>query len=323
MNEQANNNLYGAETILRYLNGNMNREETRFFELALLDDELLADAVEGYRMMQKSMNDQAILNRLETIKSPAKKVEPRKAKVVQIPGFKWVGYAVAASFVVAAGWWLFSISRPDKVLPDEAESQTLMVVPAEDNAVESITNETTVSNEEKVQVTEKGKQEPIPGKTNVEKEVPAPSSVKLNDKVSALKEGKAESESKTLPNDVAVAEKLHAEQDTRTRRMLPASVQNAMQYRFTWDFSDSLKVSPKSGWNAYRKFLTGQFTPLAPLETPAKAILTIDVTGKVTEVIIEAPLTDEEKNKLEKAIKTGPEWMNHTRTKQQTTIQWQ
>jgi hypothetical protein len=323
MNEQTNNNLYQAETILRYLNGHMDREETRAFERVLIDDDLLAEAVEGYRLLQKTMSENAILEKVESIKNTTKAAESSpKASVVQMPAFRWLSYAVAASFVVAAGWWLFSLSRPDVVLPEDAGSKNLLVTPNNEVADESIT--TTPEG-----VSSEGLSKPVESKeeTGMEKakvdEKTTTTALKRADETASLKDATPASPQKMLPPDAAMAEKVIAEQEAKTRRMMPSSVQSAMQYRFTWDFADSVKVSPKNGWHAYRKFLAEQFTPMAPLEIAATAILTIDENGKIYSVKFEGPLTEEENKKLEKAIKNGPEWINHTRARQETTIQWQ
>jgi hypothetical protein len=324
MNEQANNHLYGAETILRYLNGQMNREETRIFELALLDDDLLADAVTGYRMMQTSMTDRAILDKAEELKSPVSKgKEEKKPAVVKMPALRWLGYAVAATFVVAAGWWLFNISRPNNVLPEDAAGNTQMVEPLEDKAMESTTGDVSVSAGENPLKPVTEQTEPILKKGDAPKIATVPANAKAKDAAKALPEVSPETRQQPLTHDIAIAEKMNPDKDTKARLMVPSSVQSAKQYRFTWTFEDSARVSPKSGWNAYRKFLAEQFTPVSPLETTAKAILTIEVSGMISAIAFEGTFTDEEKTKLEKAIKTGPEWKNHTRTKQQTTIQWQ
>ena len=53
MKEEKNDIIYTAEDIKRYITGAMNPQEMHAIEMAALDDPLLAEAMEGYDLMEQ------------------------------------------------------------------------------------------------------------------------------------------------------------------------------------------------------------------------------------------------------------------------------
>lgn len=312
MNGQQNNtSTYGAADILRYLDGRMDRKEQHALERAMLDDELLADAVEGYRLMRESLSDEAILVAAGKI-LPAPPQKDKAAPVLSFSKFRWIGYAAAACLVIAAAWWVIGISGSQQALPSEDENNQPAFVNADpaDKGIEN--NQVTLSDKTAPQQAEP---------SNKQSKTTSPS----------IKEDSASNNSlagvtkKPASPVLAPAETMEIQQNMadapeKARRMAPALLStDKNSSRFT--LTDSSKVVPASGWTAYREYL-GQKIPLPESNSPGSIELTIAPDGKITAVTVTGT-EEKDKTAISGVIKTGPAWKNKTGAAAKTIIRFQ
>lgn len=312
-----NHNFYDAETILKYLSGQMSREEIRVFERAMLDDEMLAEAVQGYEWLQQKETDQEILRRTPFLsKTESKLHNPNNNQLVARRVIRKFSYGIAAVCLLGVGWWLFSISRPETVLPVENTGIEKKILPAP--AFDSLppTELVTTLNT------------PVPA-TKSETKMPAESKKKFVKKNSTLINNKplSKTSEKIEENGISPSHSNQAMEIETDRmpqkRMLLAPAKARMAHRIHWNPDDSIRVSPAEGWPSYLTYLMEINMPFSLQENGGRATLTIDNTGKITTVKIEGTLTEVEKATIESRIKKGPIWINHTGKTQQTTIEWQ
>ncbi len=92
---------YNAHDIERYLNRQMNAAEMHAFERAMMDDPMLADAVDGYQSVIGKRNIDADLAELKT------KLNPKKENGKVITGFFRPWMSVAAGLVIVLTAVLF------------------------------------------------------------------------------------------------------------------------------------------------------------------------------------------------------------------------
>lgn len=326
MNAQHNNTTtYSTADLLRYLDGRMDRGELLALERAMLDDEMLADSVDGYRLMRETLSDEAILARAFNITSPVeKKKEKEIAPVVSVNRFRWLGYAAAACLVVAAGWWVFSITRPDSTLPAETNDLTNPAFVSAD-PVDSVTpdKQAVLTEDPTIAATEQSSKETATEGPAEKKTASQGNDVaKLTDKNS----GQQPAASTVFPEEATVAktEKAalsDAETRMRTQRIAPGAVSSE---RHTVNFSllDSSIASPVAGWNAYRTYLTKSLD-LPHSEKPSAIEISLNEASRITGVSVEAPIGEQEKASIIKTIQNGPAWKNKTGKPAKATIQFQ
>lgn len=164
---------YNAHDIERYLNRQMNAAEMHAFERAMMDDPMLADAVDGYQPVIAERNIDADLADLKT------KLNPKKENGKVITGFfrPWMSVAAAAIIVLTA------------VLFYRYQNQT---APAETVAVK----------EQKAEKTATAPKETVVDSTTVAINEPQPvQDITVTPKVLPLKKSKQVKESAPLTED--------------------------------------------------------------------------------------------------------------------------
>lgn len=319
MNGQQNNTTtYSAAEILRYLDGRMDRRELHALERAMLDDELLADSVEGYRIMRESMSDESILGMSRKVSVPQQKKD-EKTVVVSQSAYRWVGYAAAACIVIAAGWWIFNISKPENTLPGGENDLTN---PAFVNAdpVDTISGDkkSTLADQTEVAAAETPKKETEPADNPLKKEsVETPDLARATEKNS----NPLPANTAVLPADaIADDRKMADAQDKSARKMAPATLSSEKPaYRFA--ITDSSEAIPRIGWSAYQEYL-GQTLSLPAYNSPGTIEVMVATDGKVSGVTV-AGAAEKEKSAINAAIKTGPAWKNKTGRPAKAIIRFQ
>lgn len=104
MNEENKNIIYTAEDIKRYLTGRMTPAEMHAIELAALDDPLLAEAMEGFELMeQKDWSTE-----LASLKEHFTKKEKKQAVVIPLSTTRPFKRWKAAAAVLVAGTAAFT-----------------------------------------------------------------------------------------------------------------------------------------------------------------------------------------------------------------------
>ncbi len=110
-----------GKEMLRYARGQMAPQQMHALEKAALEDPFLAEALEGY--MTAAKDSAGIGDTLEDFKSnigiEEKKQEP--TRIISLWRQKWLQYAVAASVMLAGGWWVFSLNKT----PVNEKNQTI------------------------------------------------------------------------------------------------------------------------------------------------------------------------------------------------------
>lgn len=304
--QQNNTKQYSATEMLRYLNGQMDRKETHAFERAMLDDELLADSVEGYRMMRESLSDQQILSMAQKVSEPIKKNE-EKAPVVAFSGLRWVGYAAAACLVLAAGWWIFSISgRQNAIVPksDDRENPALVITDEVDSSLNG--KRPTISGQGEVAASEPSQKATAPAGNAGKTEPDARQDIAMATEKNA---SPVPANTTILPADAIATEQKMAEKPVSTLKMAPADHnRDNNPNRFT--LADSSVAVPANGWPAYRDYLD-QTLALPAYKSPSTIEVIIGPNGKVSSVKV-LGAAEKEKAAIINALQNGPAWKNRT-----------
>jgi CarboxypepD_reg-like domain len=111
MEEEKNNNIYSAEFIRKYLDGQLSDQAMQLLEKAALEDPFLADAIEGYEESKKqAVSFETGIADLRT--KLAERINQRKRKTgILIQLSKW---QVAASLIVIIGLAVFTVTYVNK-----------------------------------------------------------------------------------------------------------------------------------------------------------------------------------------------------------------
>lgn len=115
---------YSTEDLLRYAAGQMDAAAMHRMERAALDDDMLADAMEGYRAMAqqgRAQGIEALLAALPAATADAPTL-PAATPVVRMHWLRRVSYAAAAVLLLGTGWWIYSLQGP--AYPVEATDAT-------------------------------------------------------------------------------------------------------------------------------------------------------------------------------------------------------
>ncbi len=315
--QQDNQKHHSAEEIVRYLSGKMGREENHAFERSMVDDDLLADAVEGYQLMRESMSDHEIFERVREVTQQRNEKEEKQTPVVSFWKYKWLGYAVAACFVVATGWWLFGLTQKEQVLPNEGSNtilpdQSIALVDSmpstpEKNPIADIAStkkEKIKTADEKVQIKKPEKIDPAPHDVAV-----------LTEPTNRLmaEEVRASAETRTSPDTHEV--KFRSKVAGYNVKINPSSIVLVTIV----DTSDAI---PSVGWAKYNEYASGEL-PKPTENNTGHAVMTIQPNGKVSNVEISGKLTNDEKALAEKVLMNGPDWKSKTGLKAQVILEWQ
>lgn len=326
MSGQHNNYItYSAADLLRYLDGSMDRGELLALERAMLDDEMLADSVDGYRLMRETLSDEAILARAFNITAPTEKTAEKKiAPVVPLYRFRWLGYAAAACLVVAAGWWVFSITRPDSALPAETNDLTNPAFVSAD-PVDSVTTDkqAVLTEDPTIATTEQSSKETANEGTGEKKTASQGKDVaNLTDKNS----GQQPAASTVFPEEATVAKTEKAalsDADVRMRTVQAVpSIAASESHTLNFSLMDSAFAVPAAGWKTYQEYLVKSLD-LPNVGKTSEIDISLDAAGKITAVSVDAPIGVKEKASIIQTIQSGPAWKNKTGKPAKATIQFQ
>lgn len=120
---------YDQTAILQYLQGKMTGAEQHAIELAALNDPLLYDAIEGYRLAMTHQDEAGIFQQIEAVVS-VKRAESASLAPIDLNRRRpkqMFYYAAAACLVLAAGWWIYNLQQPQKALPTIAQPSANLV----------------------------------------------------------------------------------------------------------------------------------------------------------------------------------------------------
>jgi CarboxypepD_reg-like domain len=111
MEEEKNNNIYSAEYIRKYLDGQLSDQAMQLLEKAALEDPFLADAIEGYEESRKqAVSFETGIADLRA--KLAERINQRKRKTGIL--FQLSKWQVAASFLVVIGLAIFTVNYVNK-----------------------------------------------------------------------------------------------------------------------------------------------------------------------------------------------------------------
>lgn len=115
MSEEKKHIVYSAVDIKRYLSGAMSPAEMHAIEMAALDDPFLAEAMEGYEMLEEKDYSNELLLLKKEFSNPLQKTESPVILVRKAAVYKW-WRAAAAIFIIgisAATAYLFTTGKQD------------------------------------------------------------------------------------------------------------------------------------------------------------------------------------------------------------------
>ena len=121
----TNKNInFTGKDMLCYARGQMTPQQMHALERAALEDSFLAEALDGY--MDAATDSARIGDKLEDFKSKIgieeKKQEP--TKIIPLWRQKWLQYAVAATVLLAGGWWVLSLNKTQLQENNQTIAQT-------------------------------------------------------------------------------------------------------------------------------------------------------------------------------------------------------
>ncbi len=321
--QQDKNTQHNAEKIIRYLSGKMGREENHAFERAMVDDDLLADAVEGYQLMRETISDEEILAKAEKIATRPVKKEENKAAIISFARFRWVAYAVAAFLVVGAGWFIFNLSQRETSLPGEHDNQKALVQSAEKTpeanpgdrhkAAEGISSDTFAS-KTATKIPDVAKSEGDKPITEEINKTPQSSNRALADQTEA---------NKTAPSVSSLVKEDSAEgKAASSKRKMVANIKIDPVALLNVKAIDTAEAIPADGWVSYTAFL-GKTLPKNAGNLVSRAIISMEASGKVSQVRVEGKLSPSDKKTTENAILNGPGWKTKTGRAAKAIFEWQ
>ncbi|MCU0387016.1 MAG: hypothetical protein MUE71_00225 [Chitinophagaceae bacterium] len=317
MNEQhPDMNQYSTEDILRYLSGKMSREETRVFERNMLDDELLADSVDGFKLMRESLTDNQILEKSNAVRTPQISQKKESTPVVSISSsFRWLRYAAAACLVIAAGWWIFSITKTDEALnPDTGLTQSTEI---QDSIAGDVAITENINEKESARIqTEDQAATEKDVKTDIAKKEPEIRAATKPD-ISETRQATIPSTPEKLLSDSGNAIASVSKENKRARTLANAEV----IYNLKFKKIDTASASPATGWGVFKKYVENQLSP-DMLQTPTKATIHVSPEGIVEKVEWNNSLSEEQKKEASQKIIAGPKWNNKTGKKAKAVLEW-
>jgi CarboxypepD_reg-like domain len=147
---------YNANDIERYLKGQMSKTEMHAFELAMMNDAMLSDAVDGYSQVMNQTNAKADLSEI------AERLKATPAKVVQGSFKQWISIAAALVVLLSLSVVMYRIFYHDKKNGDAIAVTDTKKESTPASAAETIVDSTTVAIQEpKLKVDEKTLPEPV------------------------------------------------------------------------------------------------------------------------------------------------------------------
>ena len=103
---------YSAADIQRYVQGKLSAAEMHAMEKAALDDQFLADAMEGMQLAFDEHKESVVTGQLQQLQQQFNARTNRTAKVVAFKPFRyWQAAAAAAVVLIITGVWMFSLNR--------------------------------------------------------------------------------------------------------------------------------------------------------------------------------------------------------------------
>ena len=338
MNRDNYHTQYSAEEILQYLSGKMDREQTRMLERAVLDDDFLAKAIEGYRLMRETMSDDTILGKL--VAPVINTTEKKQAAVISTkPLIKWIGYVAAASLVVGGGWWILNTSQPNQTtlpVPSfqqnsvsemvEAAGEHPAISPADivktkplppPPIVSTTPEKSTIDNQNNVA------RKASDAKKTDQMQAIAQHEAELNDAVvkSKMEQSDAQSQRKARAL-VAPQPSQNMDNPSMTMASETVSSKNAMARKIPVVIVpvDTLNGTPVEGWADFKdKIKKDLATNPIP---PGIVTITIYPNGSIGEIILKGKFSAAETEQIERWFRKGAGWKSNTQTTTSAIISW-
>lgn len=140
-----------SNDIERYLNGQMNSTEMHAFELAMMNDPFLAEAVDGYKAQWKNIQLQNDLSQLQEQLN----VKEKKAAVIKGSFRQWM--SIAASLIILLSvsvvlYRIFSSKESGSVKIDAEKKSTAPVIIKDEQAPTIVDSQTVAVNKKTVPV---------------------------------------------------------------------------------------------------------------------------------------------------------------------------
>lgn len=323
MNENRDNiRQYEVENILKYLSGNMSRDDMHLLEKAMLDDELLADSVEGYRLLRKTMSDERILEKADMVRNRMATNEDVPARKFSIATLHWLKLTTAACVIVITGWWVFSIKRPETNLTSETTASGTVQMPDSMQADMEKNNQT--------ETADQYPQSDVPFFKENQKTPTTRKNETTNHGSREVAQGLPPTTGKEplIPALVPVSEEGNATKETaKTLTDAPphpkraAMAKNETLRRIKFSKVDTLEVVPSVSWESYRNFLESVI-PEEAANVPGSVTIEVLPHGAISQVYLQSNLTDVQNAAAVKTITTGPGWKNKSGKKAVAKLEW-
>lgn len=313
------NHQYSTAEILAYLRGDMPPADMYRLEKAALDDELLADALEGFSKMRERYSDEFILAKLEknttAVTPPKEEVVP----VIALPRRKipWERFMAAA---VVVGILAIAINRFTDTEKHSKNSSEAGIATTQAPAEVNVLHDSTLPPQTDVAVMSPTE---APGNTALaegKKVIAKKTATAAKKEPVALTDAAPEKGNIASIESVSTFDGYTADKSitprtmTQPRTLAPAS---GRQQKGLAASTDTSKYLPQNGW---QPLISG----LQEIALPEGTLLeiTIGEKGRINEMNITPFAAEKEKALLEKLLKTTEPWITPNKKTEKFVWMW-
>jgi hypothetical protein len=303
MPESNEHKNFTAEDIQRYLEGKMTAAEMHQLEKAALDDEFLADALEGYASLPDKEHAVILQSLKENISSKA-----NQAKIIPVKSWWRQGMQVAAAilFLSISATLLYKYVFTSSLKPAESVAEV-----KKDNAIDMTLDSSSASPEESKPALAQNPGSRRDEKTNA---AATPNSQKSKEAIASI--NAKEEESIASQSVKENKESLTTFPEQKVIPPSPAKMARAGVFPMPQIVigPDSLQLAePENGWQHYNQYVVANFIipeKKSVPDKPAEIVLqfTVNEEGLAQNISVEKSSFPELNAKAIQLLKEGPKW---------------
>ena len=325
MNKSSKNININSEEIKKYLSEKMSAKEMHQVEKQLLDDAFASDAVDGFEALNSDKINEKLV-KIDLKKRLNKRISQEKNKEIIAKNIPlWQSISVAASVLLVLGFCFYFLTQKVENQQVTEKKETILsskpseVIISKDVEKDDLAmnkkpiNKSKVDKEIAFEISQDKEESPPPVQSEIavakveskadEKPIetpPIPTQIQQETRVAAApKPSSVSTESAEVLAEVVVTG------GSQARKSMPQTV-------VTTELNN--EPIPEVGWIDYDNYLisslkkTGSVSTLT-FDEPLKLRLTIEPSGKLSNVQIDNNLSKEQTEKVVEVIEKGPKWL--------------
>ncbi len=325
MNKSSKNTNINSEEIKKYLSEKMSAKEMHQVEKQLLDDAFASDAVDGFEALNSDKINEKLV-KIDLKKRLNKRISQEKNKEIIAKNIPlWQSISVAASVLLVLGFCFYFLTQKVENQQVTEKKETILsskpseVIISKDVEKDDLAmnkkpiNKSKVDKEIAFEISQDKEETPPPVQSEIavakvenqadEKSIeapPIPTQIQQETRAAA-----APKPSTVSRESAEVLEEVVVGAGSEERKSIP-------QTAVTTELNN--EPIPEVGWNNYDNYLinslkkTGSVSTLT-FDEPLKLRLTIEPSGKLSNVQIDNNLSKEQTEKVVEVIEKGPKWL--------------